>query len=244
MSDAISDAIIRHATRNVTGLAATVAALLVLGAVLGAVKRHALPLLAGASRRDGGHGAKPRAALLLLAFAATGAAAYAVTFLLPRIKGLSLTSAVDADPALAEQREAELSERLAAELEQLQDRIDTLHAEGVSREAATINAPAMRRVFVGRTDDFLRQSIYRQVPTKRADYRKFQSHVHKEIRDGPVPSLASVTVIYHRRCAPCSQNLRIRQRIDSIREHQVRRARARQSKPQELPTDTPKGQLL
>jgi hypothetical protein len=112
------------------------------------------------------------------------------------------------------------------------------------REAATIDAPAFRRVFVGRTNDFFQEPIYRLVPNKREDYRNFQSHVHKEIRDGPVPSLAFATVIYHRHCAACTQNLRIRMRIDAIREHQVRRARARQSKPQEPSTDTPKGQLL
>jgi hypothetical protein len=243
MSNGLDEHIFRLATRTVTSLAATVAVLLVLGRALGTVKRLALARFGGASRRDGGHGARPRAALLFLAVALTGGASYAVTWLLPSIKALSHTPAAD-DPALAEQREAELSARLDAELERLQDRIDALHAEGVANEAATIDAPAFRRVFVGRTDDFFQQPIYRMVPNKRADYRKFQSHVHKEIRDGLMPSLASVTVIYHRHCAACTQNLRIRLRIDAIREHQVRRARARQSKPQEPAADTPKGQLL
>lgn len=243
MSDGFSERIFQLAGRNVTSLAVTVAVLLALGAVLGAVKRQGLALLCGASRRDGGHGAKPRAALLFLAVGVIGGAGYAVAQLLPSIKALSHAPEA-ADPALAEQREAGLSERLGTELERLQDRIDALHAEGVAREAATIDAPAFRRVFVGRTNDFFQQPIYRMVPNKRADYRKFQSHVHKEIRDGPMPSLASVTVIYHRHCAACTQNLRIRLRIDAIREHQVRRARARQSKPQEHSTDTEEGQLL
>jgi hypothetical protein len=242
MSNGLDEHIFRLATRNVTGLAATVAVLLVLGWALGAVKRQVLPLLGGASRL-GNTGAKPRAALLFLAVAVIGGAGYAMAQLLPGIKALSHTPEA-ADPALAEQQEAELSARLDAELERLQDRIDALHAEGVANEAATIDAPAFRRVFVGRTNDFFQQPIYRMVPNKRADYRNFQSHVHKEIRDGPMPSLASVTAIYHRRCAACTQNLRIRLRIDAIREHQVRRARARQSKPQEPPADTPKGQLL
>ena len=214
-----------------------VSGLLVLHAGIKAV----LALFGGALRS--GSAAKPKAAALLLAVAVIGGVGYAVARLLPSVKALSHTPEA-ADPALAEQREAELSARLDIELERLQDRIDALHAEGVANEAATIGAPAFRRVFVGRTNDFFQQPIYRLVPNKLADYRKFQSHVHKEIRDGPVPSLASVTVIYHRHCAACTQNLRIRLRIDAIREHQVRRARARQSKPQEPLADTPKGQLL
>jgi hypothetical protein len=242
MPDTLSDAIFRLATKNVTSLAATVAVLLVLGATLGAVKRQALALLGGASR-PGNAGPKPRAVLLFLAVALTGAAGYAVTWLVPSVKALGHTPAAD-DPVLAGQREAELSERLDAELQRLQDHIDALHADGVASEAATIGAPAMRRVFVGRTNDFFQQPMYRMVPNKTADYRNFRSHVHKEIRDGPVPSLASVTYIYHRQCVACSQNFKIRLRIDAIHEHQVRQAKARQSKPQGPPTDTPKGQLL
>ncbi len=236
----LSDAIFQLAGRNVTSLAATVAVLLVLGATLGAVKRLALALLGGASRH-GKTGSKPRAALLFLAVALTIGAGYAVAQLLPSLKALSHTPEAS-NPALAEQREAELSARLDAELERLQDRIDALHADGVAREAENIGRPEIVRRRVG-FDDF-GQSIYQPVRVRRPDYRNFQSHVHKEIRDGPVPSLTSVTVIYHRRCAACAQNLRIRLRIDAIREHQVRRARARQSKPQEPPADTPKGPLL
>ena len=101
-------------------------------------------------------------------------------------------------------------------LERLQSELDTLHAAGVAREVKTINAPPTRRIVVGRTNDWLGQPIFREVPNRRADYRQYRSYVHKAFTSAPVPSLASVTVAYHRNCAVCDRTFNARLKIDHI----------------------------
>jgi hypothetical protein len=225
MSDLISDCIFRLAASNITMMAWTVGALLLLGAVLGALKKFALSLFT--SRRPGNPGprltAKPAAKLLSI-LALTGVAGYAGARFIP-------VTTADAEIPAA---------NLDDELERLHSQLDQLHGSGVAREAKTIDLPATRRVFVGRSNDFLAQPIYRRVPNKRADYRRYRSYAaHKKLTFSPVPTLTPVTVIYHHRCAACDQNFRIRLKIDAIYERQANALRQNQPF---TPTDTMKGQ--
>jgi hypothetical protein len=93
----------------------------------------------------------------------------------------------------AKLRELSPPEGDEAALKRFQSQFDTLHANGVADEAATIGQ-STRQEFVGYDDSFLRQSVYRTVPNPYGDYRRYRQYGN---------------TYYHRSCSVCDQNVRM-----------------------------------
>jgi hypothetical protein len=199
---------------DIITLAWIVGGLFLLAASLKALRNLARTLLAGTLRAGDATASHPagkrKAPLLILAVLAL--------FSVGGHAGMWLFPNAAETPLLPPESDDEALERLQSEL-------DTLHAAGVAREVKTINAPPTRHVVVGRTNDWLGQPIFREVPNRRADYRQYRSYAHKAFTSAPVPSLASVTVAYHRNCAVCDRTFNARLKIDRILRQRQAKAR-------------------
>jgi hypothetical protein len=228
----ISELLFHLAARNITTMAWIVGLLLLLGAVLGALRKLATALLSGAFRAGDATASrlaeKPKAALPILAvLALTGACGYA---------GLRIFPRTVENPVIPLSPESD-----DIQFERLQIQIDSLHAAGVAREAAMIGKPDIVQRRIG--FDGFGQSIYRPVRVRRPDYRNYRSYAHKLFTPGPASEARTVTVAYHVRCAICDRNFHARLKIDAIRERQAREAKARRETQPQTPTYVQKGGL-
>jgi hypothetical protein len=91
-------------------------------------------------------------------------------------------------------------------LARLKGELDTLHEQGVYDDSRLINPDGTRRVYVGRDDSFLGQSVYKTVRDPRANYRSYRTYSHHYGGE----------TYYHRNCRVCDQNFQARQKIDAI----------------------------
>lgn len=214
MTDLMSDSMFRPAAGNIMTLAWLVAALLLLGAALSGLKNLARALWSGAVRR--GDGRVPRS---------PGKPAVGLLAVLALMTGAAGYGGARFFPLAAAGREL-AADGLDDDLERLHGQMDQLHAAGVAREARSFDAPVTRRV-----------------PGRRPDYRHYRSYsAHKQFTSAPVLSLSSVTVVYHRQCAVCEQNFRLRLKIDAIYERQAREEKALRRKRQFIPAGILKGE--